>query len=413
MPETGGTYYDRQEVRDPDERESSIFNALPGLIRHALDNAPFFSELLAGVDPDTIVSREDLARLPVIRKSQLSAFQARSRPFGRINATTISRLARIFASPGQVYDPEGARTDYWRFARAMYAAGFRSGDIVHNCFSYHLTPTGAMAETGARALGLPVIPAGSGEIEVQLQAIADIRPTAYVGPPSFLDTLLRQGRQTGLDTSSFKKALIAMEPLTQPLRDLLREEYGIRAVQCYATSDLGLIAYESRAGVGLVVDEAVIVEIVRPGTGDPVDPGQVGEVLVTAFNPDYPLIRFATGDLSTVLTGPSPCGRTNMRIAACLGRADECTNVGGMMIFPSQVDELIRRHASVQRAQLVVARDEGHDAMRLLCEVAGDANGLEAGLVESVSAWTGLRTRIEFVAPGTLPSNGKLIDDQR
>lgn len=413
MPETGGTYYDRQEVRDPDERESSIFNALPGLIRHALDNAPFFSELLAGVDPDTIASREDLARLPVIRKSQLSAFQARSRPFGRINATTISRLARIFASPGPVYDPEGARTDYWRFARAMYAAGFRSGDIVHNCFSYHLTPAGAMAETGARALGLPVIPAGSGEIEVQLQAIADIRPTAYVGPPQFLETLLRRGRQSGLDTSSFKKALIAMGPLAPPLRELLRQEYGIRAVQCYATSDLGLIAYESRADVGLVVDEAVIVEIVRPGTGHPVQPGEVGEVLVTAFNPDYPLIRFATGDLSTVLTGSSPCGRTNMRIAACLGRADECTNVGGVMVFPSQVDELIRRHASVQRAQLVVARDEGHDAMRLVCEVAGDANGLEAGLAESVNGWTGLRTRIEFVAPGTLPSNGKLIDDQR
>ncbi len=413
MPETGGTYYDRQEVRDPEERESSIFNALPGLIRHALDNAPFFAELLGGVDPDMIASRADLARLPVVRKSQLSAFQARSRPFGRINATTISRLARIFVSPGPVYDPEGARTDYWRLARAMYAAGFRSGDIVHNCFSYHLTPAGAMAETGARALGLPVIPAGAGDVEVQLQAIADIGPTAYVGPPSFLETLLHQGRKAELNTSSFRKALIAMEPLTQPVRDLLREEHGIKALQCYATSDLGLIAYESRAGAGLIVDEAVIVEIVRPGTGEPVMPGEVGEVLVTAFNPDYPLIRFATGDLSTVLSGPSPCGRTNMRIAACLGRADECANVGGMIVFPSQVAELIRRHAPIQRAQLVVARDEGRDATRLLCEVAGDANGLEAGLAESVRGWTGLRTRIEFVAPGTLPSNGKLIDDQR
>lgn len=262
-------------------------------------------------------------------------------------------------------------------------------------------------------MGLPVIPAGAGDVEVQLQAIADIGPTAYVGPPSFLEALLLRGGKAGLNTSSFKKALIAMEPLTQPVRDLLREEHGIKALQCYATSDLGLIAYESRAGAGLVVDEAVIVEIVRPGTGEPVMPGEVGEVLVTAFNPDYPLIRFATGDLSTVLSGASPCGRTNMRIAACLGRADECANVGGMIVFPSQVDELIRRHAPIQRAQLVVARDEGRDAMRLVCEVAGDANGLEAGLAESVRGWTGLRTRIEFVAPGTLPSNGKLIDDQR
>lgn len=413
MPETGGTYYDRQEVRDPEEREASVFNALPGLIRHALDNAPFFSELLAGVDPDTVVSRADLARLPVVRKSQLSAIQARSRPFGRINATMISRLARVFASPGPVYDPEGARTDYWRLARAMYAAGFRSGDIVHNCFSYHLTPAGAMAETGARALSLPVIPAGDGDIDVQLRAIADIRPTAYAGPPSFLEALLRRGRLSGGDTTSFKRALTAGEPLAQPLRSELREEFGIRAVQCYATSDLGLIAYETGADAGLVVDEAIIVEIVRPGSGDPVEPGEVGEVLVTAFNPDYPLIRFATGDLSTILTGQSPCGRTNMRIAACLGRADECINIGGMTIFPSQIDELTRRFASVQRAQLVVALDEGHDAMRLLCEVAGDANGLDVHLAESVSRWADLRPRIEFVAPGTLPSNGKLIDDQR
>ncbi len=322
MPETGATYYDRQEVRDPDERETSVFNALPGLIRHALDNAPFFAETLAGVDPDTVASREELARLPVMRKSQLTHVQASHPPFGRLNATPISRLARIFVSTGPIYDLEGLRTDYWRFARAMYAAGFRSGDVVHNAFSYHLTPAGAMAETGARALGLPVIPAGGDDIDLQLRAIADVRPTAYVGPPSFLERLLCRGRELGADVSSLRKALVAAEPLPEPQRERLREEHGIEAAQCYATTDVGMIAYEGHPGGGLIVDEAIIVEIVHPGTGVPVPPGEVGEVLVTAFNPDYPLIRFATGELSSVLSGQSPCGRTNMRLGECFGRAD-------------------------------------------------------------------------------------------
>lgn len=325
MLDTGGTYYDRQEVRRPEERKSSIFNALPGLIRHALDNAPFFADLLAGIDPDAVASRTDLARLPVTRKAELSDLQNRHRPFGRLNATPIPRLARIFASPGPIYDPEGARTDYWRFARAMYAAGFRSGDVVHNAFSYHLTPAGAMAESGARALGLPVIPGGTGQVELQLRAIADIGPTAYAGRPSFLILLLEKGRELGLDTSSLRKALVSAEPFPPATRARLEHEFGIQAVQCYASADLGLIAYESRIGEGLIVDEGVIVEIVRPGTADPVLAGEVGEVLVTVFNPDYPLIRFSTGHLSAVLPGQSPCGRTNMRLEGWLGRVDQAT----------------------------------------------------------------------------------------
>ncbi|MFL5335814.1 MAG: phenylacetate--CoA ligase family protein, partial [Geminicoccaceae bacterium] len=259
MPETGATYYDRQEVRDAEEREASIFHALPGLIRHALDNAPLFAEHLAGVEPDAIVSRADLARLPLLRKSDLSDLQARHPPFGRLTATPVTRLARLFASPGPIYDPEGPRTDYWRFARAMYAAGFRTGDVVHNSFSYHLTPAGSMAESGARALGLPVIPGGTGQTELQLRAIADLRPSAYAGTPSFLLTLLEKGRELGLDTSSIKKAIVSGEAFPAATRARLADEFAVVAVQCYASADLGLVAYESRDGEGLIVDEAVIV----------------------------------------------------------------------------------------------------------------------------------------------------------
>jgi phenylacetate-CoA ligase len=413
MPETGATYYDRQEVRNPEEREASLFHALPGLIRHALDNAPFFADQLAGIDPDAVASRLDLARLPVLRKSELIDLQAGHRPFGRLNATPIKRLARIFASPGPIYDPEGARSDYWRFARAMYAAGFRSGDIVHNTFSYHLTPAGSMAETGARALGLPVIPGGTGQTELQLKAIADIRPTAYVGTPSFLVILLEHGRELGLDTSSLKKALVSGEAFLPATRERLAREFGVDGYQCYATADLGLIAYESSAREGLVVDEAVIVEIVRPGTGDPVPDGEVGELVVTIFNPDYPLIRFATGDLSAVLPGSSPCGRTNQRIKGWLGRADQATKVRGMFVHPKQVADAVRGSDAVRRARLVVRQVEGRDEMRLLCEVAGDGAGLDRRLAEAMRGSTGLRAEIELVAPGTLPNDGKVIDDQR
>jgi phenylacetate-CoA ligase len=413
MPEKGATYYDRQEVRNPAERETAIFHALPGLIRHALDNAPYLAETLHGVDPDTIVSREQLATLPVMRKSDLADIQGGNLPFGRLNATPMGRLARIYASPGPIYDPEGARTDYWRFARALYAAGFRAGEIVHNSFSYHLTPAGMMVEGGARALGCPVVPGGTGQTELQLRAIADIRPSAYAGTPSFLMILLDKGRELGLDTSSLKKTLLSGEAFTATQRARLTDEFGIAAFQCYATADLGLIAYESSAHDGLIVDEAMIVEIVRPGTGDPVADGEVGEVVVTIFNPDYPLIRFATGDLSAVLPGPSPCGRTNLRIKGWMGRADQTTKVRGMFVHPRQVDEVVRRHDLVQKARLVVGHSNGHDQVRLLCEVPGDPLGLDASLTEGFRAVTGLRAEVELVAPGSLPNDGKVIDDQR
>jgi phenylacetate-CoA ligase len=413
MAETGTTYYDRQEVRSPADREASIFHALPGLIRHALDNAPFFAEHLAGLQPDAITSRVELARLPVLRKSELSELQSGHRPFGRLTATPLARLARIFASPGPIYDPEGARTDYWRLARAMYAAGFRSGDIVHNSFSYHLTPAGSMIESGARALGLPVIPGGTGQTELQLRAIADIGATAYAGTPSFLLNLLEKGRELGVPTSSLKKAVVSGEAFAPETRARLEHEFALRAVQCYASADLGLIAYESVGGEGLIVDEAVIVEIVRPGSGDPVPEGEVGEVLVTVFNPDYPLIRFATGDLSAVMPGQSPCGRTNMRIKGWLGRADQATKVRGMFVQPRQVSDILRRHDLIARACLVVTQERGHDAMCLLCEVADRPSGLERQLAETVRSLTGLRATVELVAPGTLPNDGRVIDDRR
>lgn len=413
MPETQATYYDRQEVRNPAERETAIFHALPGLIHHALVNAPYFAERLAGVDPDQVTSREELARLPVLRKADLAELQSRTPPFGGLTATPLSRLARLFASPGPIYDPEGARTDYWRFARAMYAAGFRSGDIVHNTFSYHLTPAGSMAESGARALGLPVIPGGTGQTELQLRAIADLRPTAYAGTPSFLLILLEKARELGLDASSLKKAMVSGEAFPPAARERLAQAFGVAAYQCYATADAGLIAYESQAREGLVVDEAVILEIVRPGSGEPVPAGEVGEVVVTVFNPDYPLIRFATGDLSAVLSGESPCGRTNMRIKGWLGRADQAAKVRGMFVHPAQVHAIARHAGGVGRIRLVVLQAQGQDAMRLICETEAAEPGLAARLAEAARATTGLRAEVELVPPGSLPNDGKVIDDQR
>ena len=411
-PEEGGTYYDRQEVRAPAERETSMLNALPGLVRHAIDNAPWFAERLAGIEPDQVTSRAALARLPLLRKAELVELHRRRLPFGGLNATPTARLARIFASPGPIYDPEGARTDYWRFARALYAAGFRPGDIVHNSFSYHLTPAGQMVESGARALACPVVPGGTAQVELQLRAIADIRPTAYAGTPSFLLTLLERGRELGLDTGSIRRALLSGEAVPAATRERLAAR-GISAYQCYATADLGLVAYETRAREGLVVDEAVIVEIVRPGTGDPVPAGEVGEVVVTAFNPDYPLIRFATGDLSAVLPGESPCGRTNMRVRGWMGRADQATKVRGMFVRPEQVHAAVGDVPGLGRARLVVSGEGGRDEMRLLCEVAGEPDGLTATLAERVRAATGLRAEVDLVPPGSLPNDGRVIEDRR
>ncbi len=327
MAENGRTYFDRQEVREPGERERSIFHALPGLIRHAIDNAPFFRERLAGVEPDAVTTRSALARLPVVRREALGQCQRARPPFGGLAATATGRLAHIYATsaarPGPTYHPEGGRSDYWRFARAMYAAGFSRGDLVLNCFSYHLRPAGFMADFGARALGCPVIPAGPDDPDRQVRAVAELAPVAFAGRPSVLRTLLERAGRQGIGTSSLRKALLSGEPTGEDERIALERDHGISAFQCYATADLGLVAYESPARGGLIVDESIIVEIVRPGTGEPVPPGKTGEVVVTAFNPDYPLIRFATGDLAAVLPGESGCGRTNMRLKGPLGRVAE------------------------------------------------------------------------------------------
>ena len=414
MPETSATYYDRQEVRNAADRERAIFHALPGLIRHAIDNSPHYAASLRGVDADAVTDRSALARLPVLRKSQLIGLQQAQLPFGGLTATPASRLARIFASPGPIYDPEGARLDYWRFARAMFAAGFRPGEVVHNAFSYHLTPGGAMAEGGARALGCPVIPAGTGQTELQLRVINDLRPQAYVGTPSFLLSLLEKGRELGLDTSSLCRAVVSGEALGPALQQRFREEFGIDAYQLYGTADAGLIAYETTARAGLVIDEAVILEIVAPGTGDPVAEGDVGEVVITVFNPDYPLLRFATGDLSAVLPGESPCGRTNMRIRGWLGRADQTTKIRGMFVHPQQIHDVLARHPEIARARLEVRSDGARDAMTLRCEASVDgAADLTDRVAESVRALTGLRAEIELVAMGSLPADGKVIDDRR
>ncbi len=407
------SFYDTRETRDHAERERELCARLPAQIAHAQASAPAFAGLLAGVDPGTVTSREALARLPVIRKSELLERQKQARPFGGFAAVRWGPdCRRVFASPGPLYEPEGARPDYYRLARALHAAGFRAGDLVHNTFSYHFTPAGAMMETAAHALGCTVFPAGTGQTEQQLAAIADLQPNAYVGTPSFLRILLDKAAEAGLGMS-LRKAFVSGEAFPPGLREQFAAA-GITASQAYATADIGLIAYETPGGEGMVVDEDILLEIVRPGTGEPVAPGEVGEVVVTTFNPDYPLIRFGTGDLSALLPGVSPCGRTNLRIRGWMGRADQTTKVKGMFVHPGQIAEVVRRHPALERARLVVDNPQLTDRMTLMCEVAG--GGSEA-LAESIAAslreLTKLRGEVAFLALGTLANDGKVIDDVR
>ena len=403
---------DALETREPAERERDLFARLAEQIAHAQSKSAHYARLLAGVDARSITSRAALAALPVTRKSELLKLQKDAPPFGGLNATPPSGLARIFMSPGPIYDPEGRGADFWRSARALRAAGFGPGDVVMNCYSYHLTPAGSMFETGLHRLGCAVIPAGVGQTELQARVIADLAPSGYVGTPSFLKIILEKCDEMGLSSASLKRALLSGEAFLPPVREFLKGR-GLEGFQAYGTADVGLIAYESEAREGLVVDEEVVVEIVRPGTGDPVVEGEVGEVVVTAFNADYPLVRFATGDLSAVLPGVSPCGRTNLRIRGWMGRADQTTKVRGLFVHPEQVAEVLRRHA-LARARLIVENEAGEDRMTLRVEHEGPANPELTKQVESsLREVTKLRGNVRFVLAGQLPNDGKVIEDAR
>ena len=409
-------FYDALETRDPAEREAVLMASLPQIIATAKERAPAYRRLLEGVHPADIVDRRTLADLPLTRKSALIELQRQDPPFGGFAAVQISELRRVFVSPGPIYEPEGRRPDYWRFARALFAAGFRAGDLVHNTFSYHLTPAGAMVESACDALGCPVIPAGTGQTEQQLRTIADLRPVGYVGTPSFLKVLLDRAEGAGSDISSLRKALVGAEALPSALRAELGSR-GLSVLQCYGTADVGVIAYESQTRdgelcEGMVLDEGVIFELVMPGTGEPVAPGEVGEVVVTTLTPEYPLIRFATGDLSAMLPGPSPCGRTNHRIKGWLGRADQTTKVRGMFVHPEQIAEVLRRHKSIIRARLVVERPGSTDEMTLLAEIGEPTEDL-GHIAETLQAVTKLRGLVKPLSEGSLPTDGKLIEDRR
>nr|WP_315394082.1 AMP-binding protein [uncultured Duganella sp.] len=409
---------DSLEARPPEQRERELMARLPLLVASA-QAAPGWSRILAGVRAPDITSRAALASLPVTRKSELHALQALQPPFGGLNTTPPGQLSRIYMSPGPIFDPEGRGRDWWRFGRPMYAAGVRAGGLLQNCFSYHFTPAAFMVEGGAARIGCTVIPAGSGQTEMQVQAISALRPDTYVGTPSFLKIIIEKAREMGADIGSMTQALMGAEALPESLREWFAANGVPHVLQTYASADIGSIAFETRSGdvrhPGMVVDEDVIVEIVRPGSGVPVADGEIGEVVVTVFNPDYPLIRFATGDLSAVLTGvpDSPCGRTNTRIKGWLGRADQTTKVRAMFVHPSQVHEVTRRHPQIVKARLVVSGRMAQDVMTLHCEVADPGAVNEAAVVESIRELTKLRGEVRLAAIGTLPNDGKVIDDVR
>ena len=410
-------HFDELEHRKPEAREGALLAALPAHLAHAKANAPGFARILKDVEPHEITSRKSLAGLPVTRKSDLPVLQKQDPPLGGLNATPVERLAKLFVSPGPVYDPEGRGRDWWRTARGLFAGGFRAGDLVLNTFAYHFTPAGSMLECGAAALGCTVIPAGTGQTEMQVATIRDLAVNGYVGTPSFLKLIVEKADELKGDLSSLKKAQVGAEYLPPAVRKAMQAR-GIAVTQLYASADLGLIAYESAnpdgsANEGMILEEALILEIVRPGTGEPLPDGEVGEVVITSLNRDYPLIRFGTGDLSAVLAGTSPCGRTNVRIKGWMGRADQSTKVRAMFVTPGQVAEILRRHPEVRRARLVVEGEDGNDRMTLRCEVSETLQGLGEALVASMREVTKLRAEVQLVAPGSLPNDGKVIEDLR
>lgn len=413
MPE----HFDALETRAPELREQALFAALSKQIAHAQTNAPYFAQRLRDVDPQAVTSRAALAALPVTRKSELAGMQKLSPPLGGLNATPLGGLRHVFQSPGPIHEPDGHGPDWWRTARALFAAGFRAGDLVYNTFSYHFTPAGLMMESGAHRLGCCVFPAGVGQTEMQVQALSMLKPTAYVGTPSFLRILLEKSAEAGQPCASLTKAVVSGEALPPSLREWLAAQ-GVVVHQMYGSADLGLIAYEADGSDGWVVDENVLVEIVEPGGTRPMPEGEVGEVVVTVLgNGDYPLIRFGTGDLSAIVAGSSrqasPCGRTNIRLKGWLGRADQTTKVKGMFVHPGQVAEVVRRHPEIRAARLVVSGTPGVDVMTLHCDATGDDAGLREAVAGSLREVTRLRGEVRFVAAGSLPQDGKLIEDAR
>lgn len=411
-------FFDALETRDSAAREAALMAALPTQIAYAQRHAPAFAALLQGVSADSVDSRAALARLPVTRKSELQALQHAARSqgsdvFGGFStAHWGAAMPRVFSSPGPMYEPEGTARDYWRMGRAMFAAGFRSGELIHNCFSYHFVPAGSMMESGAHALGCTVFPGGTGQTEQQVQAMQELQPAGYMGTPSFLRIIVEKAHELGVRLPSVRKALVSAEALPPSLRDWFATQ-GLDVYQCYATADVGLIAYETSARQGLVLDEGVVVEVVRPGTGDPVPDGEVGELVVTPLNSTYPLVRFGTGDLTAILPGTCPTGRSNTRIRGWMGRADQTTKVRGMFIHPKQVDAIAKRFPELGRVRLVVTGAMANDAMALQVEVAGAPEGLQARLQDALREVTKLRGEVVLVPPGSLPNDGRVIEDAR
>jgi phenylacetate-CoA ligase len=404
-------HYDSLETRDPATRERELFARVPEIIARAM-TAPGWARHLKGVDPKSITSRAALAGLPLLRKSDLLSLQKDNPPFGGFNVTPPGKAKRLHMSPGPIFEPQGHAADFGGAARAAFAAGFRPGDIVHNSYSYHLTPGAYIMEEGAHALGCATIPGGIGNTEQQLDAIAHYKPSGYLGTPDFIKILLDTAQKTNKDASSIKRGMVSGAALPGTLRAELASR-GVAVVQCYAIAETGVIAYESESREGMIVNETMILEIVRPGTGDPVADGDVGEVVVTSFNPDYPMIRLATGDLSAVMAGVSPCGRTNARIKGWMGRADQTTKVKGMFVHPAQVAEIGKRHPGLGRVRLVVTREAEQDAMTLHCETAAADAGLADALAATLQSVTKVRGAIKLVAPGALPNDGKVISDER
>lgn len=404
-------HYDSLETREQAAREADLFSRLPGVLRSAM-TAPAYADRLKGVDPAAVTSREALAGLPVLRKSELPALHKASTPFGGFVAAAPGSFARLFTSPGPIFEPEGRQADPWRGARALFAAGFRPDDIVLNTFSYHLTPGGFIFDASARALGCAVIPAGPGNTEQQFELIEAYRPVGYSGTPDFLKILLDAAASSGRDVSSIKRALVSGAAFPASLQTEIKAR-GIEAYQAFGTADLGLIAFETVARDGMVVNEDLIMEIVKPGTGDPVAAGDVGEIVVTSLDPHHPWIRLALGDLTAALPGTSLCGRTNMRIKGWVGRADQTTKVKGMFVRPEQIAEIGKRHSALGRLRLVVTRQGETDAMTLKAETAAASDALHEEVAGTLRAVTKLGGNVELVSPGALPNDGKVIADER